>query len=153
MPRPRLDMSEEEKRIRRNLRQLEKYHEAHKDKVRGWNRETWLKAHPEDQWLDDENQAARKRGFHNDDARQLMAAMCLKAIVDYKKASMNKRVDYTDPQIIMDECHCFFKDEIFQHFVNRMPVEEIESIIRATPEGAIHSIWKRSEYEQTPIMI
>jgi len=121
------------------------------DKTKGWDRHKWLEAHPEDQWIDDENQKARKTGYADDDVRQLMAAICLRACVDYKKASLDKKVGGVHPETIMDECDIFFKSDLFQFFVNRVPVEEIKRTIRATPEGAIHSIWKSNENNQQPV--
>ena len=100
-------------------------------------REKWMAKHPEDKWLDDENMAARQRGYDDQDFRQLMAAICLRAVVDYKKA-------YQDPNKtdVIDNCHEFFKSEMFQYFVNGMEVSKIERIIEEAPPGVIHNIWK-----------
>lgn len=102
-------------------------------------RKKWLKAHPEDKPLDRENQIARRRGYDDSDFRQLMAAICLRAIVDYKKASK-------DPAMaeVAISCHDFFKSEMFQFFVNGMDVETIERIIKETPDSKIHNIWKQT---------
>ena len=103
-------------------------------------REKWLAKHPEDKSIDDENMAARRRGYDNADVRQLMAAICLRAVVDYKKA-----IDKPEMTKVVDTCHDFFKSEIFQFFVHGMEVEKIEKTIEETPMSLIHSIWKMSE--------
>ena len=115
---------------------------------RSWNRKKWLTAHPEDQWIDDENQAWRQHGWDNDGIRQLFAAICLRVCIDYKNASMGRNVDGRPAEEVLDDCRKFFKEEIFQFFVNRIPVEEIERTIRATPKDAIHSIWRNHENNQ-----
>lgn len=116
------------------------------------NRKRWLELHPEDQWLDDENQRARKTGYANDDVRQLMAAICLRACVDYKRATLGEKLEGETVEETLERCHEFFSDpdDIFQLFVNRMPVADIEKAIRATPKGSIHAIWKQNEYSQVP---
>ena len=83
--------------------------------------------------------------YDNDSYRALMAAVCLKACVDYRKAIAGKMVDGKMPDVVIKECRRFFDDDMFQFFVNRIPVSEIERYISATPEGAIHSIWRRNE--------
>lgn len=113
-----------------------------------WDAVTWLKSHPEDIPLARENLAARDRGFEDDDVKQLMAAICLEACVDYKHA-IRPNVAMTKYGIkTINELHIFFGQEMFQYFVNGMPVEEIEAAIRRTPEGAIKSLWKQSENNQ-----
>lgn len=100
--------------------------------------------------MDEENQKARQRGFDNDGFRALIAAVCLRSCADYKKASVGKNVDGKHPDKILRECRKFFDDDMFQFFVNGMPVAEIERCIRATPEGAIHAIWCKNENGQRP---
>lgn len=109
---------------------------------------TWLQSHPEDIPMARENLQARDKGFANDDIRQLMAAMCLKACEDYKYAIGRGVRDTKYGQRMMEDCHKFFGGDIFQFFVNGMPVDEIEKHIRATPADAIKSIWKRMEINQ-----
>ena len=109
---------------------------------------TWLKSHPEDIPMARENLQARDRGFADDDIRQLMAAICLKACIDYKYAISIRVKDTKYGKRMMEDCHKFFGGDIFQFFVNGMPVDEIEKYIRATPDGAIKSIWKNMEVKQ-----
>ena len=111
---------------------------------------TWLKEHPEDIPLARENLAARETGYAADDVWQLFAAICLKACIDYKRASMGKWCDGISPEKIMRDCHRFFGEDMFQFFVNRISVEEIEKSIRATPEQAIHNLWRKSENKEQP---
>jgi len=118
------------------------------DDKRGWNRKKWLKAHPEDQWIDDENRMWRKHGWDDDGFRQLCAAICLRICVDYKNASMGRNVDGRPAEEVIDDCRKFFGEDLFQFFVNRIPVPEIEKIIRATPKDSIHSIWRNHENNQ-----
>lgn len=148
MGRPSLNLTEEEKRERKNAARRVK-----EKKSKRYTRKVWLREHPEDQWIDDENQMSRKTGYSNDDIRQLMAAICLRACVDYKKASMGQHIDGIKPEVMMEQCHYFFMDDIFQYFVNRIPVEEIEQMIKNTPPGSIHSIWKKSENLQKPVKV
>lgn len=109
---------------------------------------TWLKAYPEDIPLARENLAARDRGFANDDVRQLMAAICLRACIDYKKA-IHPRESWTNRnQRTIKDCRNFFGGEIFQFFVNGMAVKDIEKAIQRTPEDAIKNIWKKMENKQ-----
>ena len=113
-----------------------------------WDAVTWLNQHPEDIPMAKENLQARDRGFANDDIRQLMAAMCLRACVDFKKANSPKNRYTKAGQAAIDDCHKFFGGDIFQYFVNGMKVEEIERTILASPEGAISQIWKKMENNQ-----
>lgn len=121
---------------------------------RKWpNRKSWLKEHPEDQWIDDENQRARKTGYYDDDVKHLMVAICARACDDYKRASLrlglsgDSNHDRVNPETIMDECRQFFRDDIFQHFVNRMPVEKIEKMIMETPLRTIQMCMMEQENE------
>ena len=115
-----------------------------------WNRHTWLAKHPDDRPMDIENQKARQRGFDNDGFRALIAAVCLRACADYKKASVGKKVDGKHPDKVLRDCRRFFGEDMFQFFVNGMTVAEIERYIRATPEGSIHAIWCKNENAQRP---
>jgi len=110
---------------------------------------TWLEHHPEDIPMARENLQARDRGFADDDIRQLMAAICLKACTDYKHAISRYVCDTKYGQKMIADCRKFFGGDIFQFFVNGMDVEEIERCIRATPENAINSIWKRMELSKS----
>ena len=118
-------------------------------KVKQWDAVTWLESHPEDIPMARENLQARDRGFADDDFRQLMAAVCLKACTDYKYATSKGVCDTKIGQKMINDCHKFFGGDIFQFFVNGMDVEEIERCIRATPESAINSIWKRMEMSKS----
>lgn len=113
-----------------------------------WDAVTWLQSHPEDIPTARENLQARDKGFDNDNVRQLMAAICLKACVDYKYAISRGVRDTKYGQRMMEDCHKFFEGDIFQFFVNGMSVDEIEKYIRATPEDSIKSIWKKMEVNQ-----
>lgn len=119
-----------------------------KKETREYTAVTWLEEHPEDIPIARENLEARKRGFSNDDIRQLMAAMCLRACVDYKKACNPRNRNTEQGEKAIDECRKFFKGEIFQYFTNGMSLNEIERIIRATPDGGIHQIWRKMENDQ-----
>lgn len=110
-----------------------------------YNRFSWLKNHPEDLPIDEENQKSRKRGFDIDGFRGLIAAICLRACIDYKKATEGKTVDCKKPERTIADCHKFFDGDMFQFFVNRIPVSEIERMIRSTPSGAIHWVWRKNE--------
>lgn len=121
-----------------------------KEVERGWNRKKWLAEHPEDLPLDAENQMWRQRGWDDDGIRQLYAAICLRVCIDYKNATLGKNVDGKSPEDTIKDCQRFFSEDMFQFFVNRIPVPEIEKIIRATPKGAIHSIWRNHENNQQP---
>jgi len=117
-----------------------------------YNRFSWLRGHPEDISIDLQNIKARKRGYANDDVRQLMAAICLQACVDYKQATSGKKIEGEKIEETIERCEAFFADEddIFQMFVNRISPEEIKHIIKATPKGSIRSIWKNNEFSETP---
>ena len=111
----------------------------------------WLKRYPEDIPMAKENLAYRDKGFDNDGVRQLFAAISLRACCDYKIASRGGRVDNKAPAVTMEDCHKFFSSDIFQYFVNRIPVEEIERYIRSTPDDAINSIWKLNQNNQKKV--
>ena len=115
---------------------------------KSFTRKTWLEAHPEDQWIDDENQYIRKTGYEDDDVRKLMAAICLQACIDYKRASMGRKVWHMAPEVALEELHIFFGSPMFQFFVNRIPISEIERYIKATPDGCISTLWKKKQYSQ-----
>ena len=121
-----------------------------KDRPPLWNRFKWLAKHPEDKPMDEENQKSRQNGFDNDGFRALIAAVCLRACADYKKASVGKSIEGKDPDKVIRDCRKFFGEDMFQFFVNGMSVAEIERCIRATPEGSIHAIWCKNENGQQP---
>jgi len=108
----------------------------------------WIQQHPEDIPIARENLAARDRGFANDDVRQLMAAICLTACIDFKFALRPNVITTKYGQRTIEECRKFFGEEMFQFFVNGMSVKEIEAAIRRTPEDAITSLWKNIEKSQ-----
>ena len=110
---------------------------------------TWLEMHPEDIPMARENLQARDRGFADDDFRQLMAAVCLKACIDYKYATSKGVADTKYGQNMINDCHKFFQGDVFQFFVNGMDVEEIERCIRSTPADAINTIWRRMEISKS----
>lgn len=104
----------------------------------------WLKKHPEDIPMAKENLAARDKGYDNDAVRNLMAAICLRACADYKAVLTGHRPEkMMDPELIRKDCHKFFSSDIFQFFINRMSVEEIEKTIEATPDGAISELMNK----------
>lgn len=118
---------------------------AHKPKEHEkYNRFSWLLEHPEDKPLDEENQRVRKKGFEDDDARNLMAAICLRACIDYKAASTGVEIDGYLPEKTLKDCHEFFQSEMFQYFAKGMPATEVEKLIRSTPKGQLHILWKES---------
>ena len=102
----------------------------------------WLEKHPEDIPLARENLEARK---HYDDGalRNLFAAVSLRACVDYEKACRGVKVAGYEPSIVKEDCHNFFESEMFQMFINRIPTEEVERMIRSTPSGALSSLVKQ----------
>lgn len=80
-----------------------------------------------------ENLNARDTGYANEDVKQLMAAICLRACVDYKKATMPLVRDTYLGKRTLKDCRKFFGSDIFQYFVNDMPVREVEKVLRKTP--------------------
>lgn len=108
----------------------------------------WLKSHPEDIPMARENLQIRDTGYADDDVRQLMAAICLKACVDYKRATRPNVISTKIGQQTIKECREFFGNVIFQYFVNGLPVKDIEKAIQRTPEDAIGRIWKKMENKQ-----
>lgn len=123
-----------------------------------YTREGWMLEHPEDKDLDDENMRARKTGYADDDVRHLMSAICLRACADYKRAVHGlcigeKQREALQPDEAIAELREFFGSEIFQYFVNGMKVKDIESYIRSTPPGSIHSLWRKIEDSQQPIEV
>ena len=115
---------------------------------RSWDAVSWLKEHPEDIPMARENLQARDRGFANDDVRQLMAAICIQTCVDFKYALRPNVISTKRGQETIKDCRKFFGEEIFQFFVNGMPVKDIEAAIRRTPDNGIRSIWKILEKNQ-----
>lgn len=114
-------------------------HDYPSENPKKWmTREKWLNIHPEDKYIDDENIAARTKGYDDQDIRQLMAAICLRAVVDYKNA-------YNKPDMVdvVDSCHDFFGSEMFQFFVNGMDVAKVEKAIEDAPKSMIHNIWRQ----------
>ena len=101
----------------------------------------WLKMFPEMQWLDDENMAVRAAGFDNDGVRSLMAAICMKAIIDYKNV-----INRNDEEAIKikEECLEFFDSEMFQFYVNGMEVEEVVGIIARMPRELLHRFYRQA---------
>ena len=94
---------------------------------------------PETLALDAENQAARLRGYDDDGIRQLMAAISLQAILDYKKAcTRGKAIKGRSATDMKQECDAFFKDEFFQYFVNGMKLEEIHEWIDKLEKDNYH---------------
>lgn len=65
--------------------------------------------------------------------KRLMAGVCLQACLDYKKAVISK--DLNDKKRIktIQECREFFGGELFQSFVNDIPVIEIEKSLLRIP--------------------
>lgn len=108
----------------------------------------WLKSHPEDIPIAKENLYYRDKGFDNDGVRNLFAAICLRACIDYSKASRGVYVGNKAPGVVMEDCHNFFGNDIFQFFVNRIPVSEVERSLKSIPNGGIQDIWKKLEYNQ-----
>ena len=105
-----------------------------------WDAVTWLKKHPEDIPMAKENLAARDRGYDDDAVRNLFAAISLRAATDYKLATNGIRTNHRDIKLTLKECHNFFGGDIFQYFINRISVDEIEKMIRSTPDGALASL-------------
>lgn len=107
------------------------------------DRHTWLKEHPEDIVIDNENMAARTRGYDDNGLRSLMAAMCLRTIIDYKNAVEGKT--YNTPTqknlvAIIENCEEAFTDDLFAFFTNGLSPDEIRSVIINTPKEDIHAI-------------
>lgn len=117
---------------------------------------SWLEIHPEDIPIARENLIYRDKGFDSDGARQLYAAVCLKACADYKRATtrimftMDKK-EYDKLVDTIRDCEEFFASDIFQFFINRIPVDEVKKAIRNTPDGLISNLWKASQNKQKPI--
>ena len=118
---------------------LKKYYDKYKEKKpkkpkerKYIDRKKWLEMYPEDKPIDDENMQARARGYDDMAFRQLMAAIGVRAVADYKLASLGKSVDKVPSEAVMEECHAYFMDDYFQFFVNRIKVEKIEEIIKNT---------------------
>ncbi len=105
------------------------------------NRKKWLNKHPEDNVIDEENMRSRLIGWDNDGVRGLMAAVCLHTVIDYKRATLGKIVDDHYPEAVMDQCEAFFQDDIFQHFVNGMKLEEIKERIGKMTLREVRSIY------------
>ena len=109
-----------------------------------WNRTRWLDAHPEDIPMDEENMAARRRGYDDEGLRSLMAAIGIRAVVDYSKAYNNIVVEHNgkleNNKDIIEDCRAFFEDEFMQFFTNGMSSKEIEEIIKKTPAIKFRSI-------------
>jgi len=107
------------------------------------DRFSWLEKYPEDIPLDEDNQAARKRGYDEDGIRAMMAAACIKAIADYKHLTdLNRPLSKAEKER-KEECLDFFADDYFQYFTNQMPLREITKIIARYPSNHIHSIWRK----------
>lgn len=126
---------------------VKKYYYKYKNKIvekthHKFNRYTWLAIHPEDIPMDRENQKTRKTGYANDDARNLMAAICLRVCMDYKAARDGVVIDNYTPKETMDECRKFFVGDMFQYFVNGMSVKDVEERLKAIPRGKLRSLWR-----------
>ena len=119
-------------------KQLEK---REKKKEKSWDAVTWIKSHPEDIPLARENLAARDH-YDDDALKNLMAAISLRACTDYKLATNGVRTDHADPRVTLEECHEFFNGDIFQYFINRIRISEVEKAIRSTPDGMLSSMVK-----------
>ena len=100
----------------------------------------WVMTHREDIPMAKENLAARDKGFDDDAVRNLFAAISLRACADYKLACEGVQIGSRYPEETMDDCHKFFDSDIFQYFINRIPVEEIERKIKETPKGQIETL-------------
>ena len=85
----------------------------------------WLKMFPEMQWLDDEN----------------MAAICMKAIIDYKNV-INRNDE--EAMKIKEEFLEFVDSEMFQFYVNGMEVEEVVGIIARMPRELLHRFYRQA---------
>ena len=110
-----------------------------------WDAVTWCMFHPKDIPMARENLASRERGFDNEGVRQLMAAMCLKACVDYKRTISSRIIKESSiGQRTLKECREFFAGDIFQFFTNGMPVDEIEQHIREAPDVSIERMFKNA---------
>lgn len=109
-----------------------------------WDAVKWLEWHPEDIPLARDNLNARDRGYDNDAVRNLMAAICLRTCADYKIVTSGKSATKIgDPELVKEDCHKFFGSDMFQFFINRMNVEDIENHIKNTPSDAITAILKK----------
>ena len=126
----------------------EEYFDKKEELQRNKNdRFSWLKQHPEDIPMDEENQALRNRGFDDDGFRALMAAICLRTCSDYQKISRGKTVHAWEPAAMTAlECRIFFNGDMMKYFTNGMKAEEVMKHIRSMPEDqSIHAIWRRMD--------
>ena len=125
--------------------------------TKNFDRLSWLKCHPEDAGIDAENMRARRRGYEDDDIRNLLSAICLRAVIDYKKLTnipkyeTKKQREFREKNL--KELRQFFQGEIFQYFVGDMDVRDIVRIIASTPKGKIHSVWRFAENKQKPMKV
>ena len=113
------------------------------------DRKEWLKYHPEDIPLDQENMAARQRGWDNDGFRSLIAAVCLRTVIDYKNA-LTKDTYYIDgrqyaptskkTERIIESCEEAFADDLFEFFTNGIDPKDIAKIIQDTPGEKLRGI-------------
>ena len=97
---------------------------------KGWTRQSWLAYHPEDIPLDRENQAARLRGWENDDARRLFAAIALQTCIDYKNACRtDTRYSEEYQEDERNDCIKAFGEEHFKYFLGDVEPEKIKRIL------------------------
>lgn len=123
------------------------YFEAKEKNTQSHGRKQWLEKHPEDRWIDDENQYYRRKGFDDDGLRCLMAAICLKACADYQRTLEGKTwEEKMPPYLAQVECRRFFDTEMMQYFTNGMDSKDIAKDIRSLPQGyKINAIWRSIE--------
>lgn len=91
--------------------------------------------------MDRENKAMRP-GYDDKGVRELMAAICLQAAVDYKQASIGKRPGGRDSWKVMRECEHFFETNFFRDTVRVQNRKKIIEKILAIPDDFVDYIRK-----------
>lgn len=127
---------------------LEEYFRYQNNPEKSMNRKKWLRKHPEDILLDEENMNIRYSGYDKDGIRALMSAVCLRACADYQKACKGKSYDKVPrpPYAIQVECRMLFDSDMMNFFTNGMSVKEIENAIKELPDDKdIATVWRTRE--------
>ena len=74
----------------------------------------------------------------------LCAAICLRAVRDYRLAYNGHVINYETPKFTMDNCDDFFHSPIFRNFVN-IKASEVCKLIEEMPEETFKKIIARED--------
>ena len=89
---------------------------------------------PEEQAIREENLKCRE-DMNEKGVRSLMAAVCTRAILDYKKPAACANAMGRSAMAVRTECRKFFETDIFKHTTGLHNPEKVVEMIKRIPAG------------------